>query len=76
MNEVELEELRRDREYEAKEDAEEEAQLHTDYYYARKTLIDCCLSDIRDDLQHLIVKMESYGWCLTLEELTDEIKDM
>lgn len=76
MNDTELEELRRDREYEAKEDAEEESRLHNDYYYARETLIDCCLSDIRDDLQHLIVKMESYGWSLTLEELTDEIKDI
>jgi len=76
MNEVELEELRRDREYEAREDAYEEVKLHADYYYARETLVDCCLSDIKDDLQHLIVKMESYGWSLTLEELADEIKDM
>ena len=76
MNEVELEELRRDREYEAKENADEESKLHNDYFYAEEQLLVAQLSDAHDDLMQIIVSMESYGWEVDIEYLTDLLKDM
>jgi len=74
MNEVELEELRRDAILDHKEEAEEESRLHSDYFYAQEQLVEPQLAEIYEQLTAIALSVNSYGWHTTVQDLLDELK--